>query len=75
MAPRIKMIVNLNLLWSEFAETKERCFDLLLHVLEAGRNVAISFRKTRSKVSLKFTIMNDYFVSKRVRFMPSHHVY
>ena len=38
MAPRIKMMVILNLLSSEFAETNERRFD---H----------SFRQTRSKVS------------------------
>ena len=32
MDPRIKMIVALNLLWSEFAETNERPFDLLLQI-------------------------------------------
>ena len=31
MAPRIKFIVTLNLLWSEFAETNERRFDLLIN--------------------------------------------
>ena len=31
MAPRMKMIVNLNLLWSEFVETMRRC-DLLLQI-------------------------------------------
>ena len=30
MAPRIKMIVMLNLLWNEFVETNERRFDLIL---------------------------------------------
>ena len=33
MDPRIKMVVTLNLLWSEFAETNERRFDLLLQIL------------------------------------------
>ena len=33
MAPTIKMIVILNLLWSEFVETNERRFYLLLHIL------------------------------------------
>ena len=89
-------LLSLNLLWSEFAETNDRRFDLRLQVLithwlsvtwprywqkylgvdgwklvfvitihggallfdvEAGRNVTHSFLKTRSKVSLKFTII------------------
>ena len=33
MDPRMKMIVNLNILWSEFVETM-RCFDLLLQVID-----------------------------------------
>ena len=33
MDPRIKLIVIFNLLWSEFVETNERRFDLLLQIL------------------------------------------
>ena len=50
------MIVNFQL-WSEFAKTNERCFEPLLWPVEAGRNVAHSFRQTHSQVSLKFTII------------------
>ena len=68
MAPRIKLIVILNLLWSEFVETNERRFDQLRQILisrsvVADRNVAHPFRQTRSKVSLKLLSMLKCFGS------------
>ena len=54
MAPRIKMIVILNLLWGEFAETNERRFDLLLQILNNVWSKHRSFVSTNSLQSLKF---------------------
>ena len=76
MAPRIKMIVSLNLLWSEFAETNERGFDLLLQILITHRLIVCdltqicrsrskrrsSFQQTRYKVSLKLPLSLSYHI-------------
>ena len=44
---------NLNLLWSEFVETNERRFDLLLQISRSRLKHRSSFRQTCFKVSLK----------------------
>ena len=55
MAPRIKMIVILNLFWSEFVKTNERRFDLLLQILIT--HLGPRLKKSGAGISAQLTIL------------------
>ena len=60
MAPRIQIIVILNVLWSEFDETNERRFDDLLLQIFYHDPIQSMFKMTTSALRISLATLMNY---------------